>query len=68
MKKFIFMLSMTAVFMTMTACGNKSNTNAAEGTAETTEVANDDSPAMKLLNSVPFTEEGLKSMITTPEK
>lgn len=68
MKKIFFMLSMTAVFMTMTACGNKSNTNAAEGTAETTEVANDDSPAMKLLNSVPFTEEGLKSMITTPEK
>ena len=68
MKKIIFMLSMTAVFMTMTACGNKSNANTAEGTAETTEVANDDSPAMKLLNSVPFTEEGLKSMITTPEK
>ena len=68
MKKIFFMLSMTAVFMTMTACGNKSNANTAEGTAETTEVANDDSPAMKLLNSVPFTEEGLKSMITTPEK
>ena len=68
MKKFFFMLSMTAVFMTMTACGNKSNANTAEGTAETTEVVNDDSPAMKLLNSVPFTEEGLKSMITSPEK
>ena len=68
MKKIFFLLSMTAMFMTMTACGNKSNANAAEATAESTEVANDDSPAMKLLNSVPFTEEGLKSMITTPEK
>ena len=68
MKKIIFLLSMSAMFMTVTACGNKSNTNAAEATAENTEVASDDSPAMKLLNSVPFTEEGLKSMIKTPEK
>ena len=68
MKKIIFLLSMTAMFMTVTACGNKSNANAAEATAENTEVASDDSPAMKLLNSVPFTEEGLKSMIKTPEK
>ena len=64
MKKIIFLLSMSAMFMTVTACGNKSNTNAAEAT----EVASDDSPAMQLLNSVPFTEEGLKSMIKTPEK
>ena len=68
MKKIIFLLSMSAMFMTVTACGNKSNTNAAEATAENTEVVSDDSPAMKLLNSVPFTEEGLKSMIKTPEK
>ena len=68
MKKIIFLLSMSAMFMTVTACGNKSNANAAEATAENTEVASDDSPAMKLLNSVPFTEEGLKSMIKTPEK
>ena len=68
MKKIIFLLSMSAMFMTVTACGNKSNTNAAEATAENTEVASDDSPAMQLLNSVPFTEEGLKSMIKTPEK
>lgn len=68
MKKIIFLLSMSAMFMTVTACGNKSNTNAAEATAENSEVASDDSPAMKLLNSVPFTEEGLKSMIKTPEK
>ena len=53
MKKIIFLLSMTAMFMTVTACGNKSNANAAEATAENTEVASDDSPAMKLLNSVP---------------
>lgn len=68
MKKIIFLLSMTAMFMTVTACGNKSHASAAEATAENTEVASDDSPAMKLLNSVPFTEEGLKSMIKTPEK
>lgn len=68
MKKIIFLLSMSAMFMTVTACGNKSNTNVAEATAENTEVASDDSPAMQLLNSVPFTEEGLKSMIKTPEK
>lgn len=68
MKKIIFLLSMSAMFMTVTAWGNKSNTNAAEATAENTEVASDDSPAMQLLNSVPFTEEGLKSMIKTPEK
>lgn len=68
MKKIIFLLSMSAMFMTVTACGNKSNTNAAEATAENTEVVSDDSPAMQLFNSVPFTEEGLKSMIKTPEK
>ena len=70
MKKVLFLLSMTAVFMTMTACGNKSaNAAGGEATGEAAvEAIDDNSPAMKLLNSVPFTEEGLKSMITTPEK
>lgn len=49
----------------MAACGNK---NANSTTGEAVVEAQEDSPAMKLLNSVPFTEEGLKSMITTPEK
>ena len=53
----------------MTACGNKpaQNAESASETSEATET-NDDSPAMRLLNSVPFTEEGLVSMVTTPEK
>ena len=70
MKRVLFLLSMTAVFMTMTACGNKSaNAAGGEATGEAAvEAIDDNSPAMKLLNSVPFTEEGLKSMITTPEK
>ena len=37
MKKIIFLLSMTAMFMTVTACGNKSNANAADATAENTD-------------------------------
>ena len=66
MKKVLFSFAILAVAAMMTACGNKSAQNA-ESTGETTE-ANDDSPAMRLLNSVPFTEEGLVSMVTTPEK
>lgn len=50
----------------MAACGNKSANNA--GGEAAVEAVDDNSPAMKLLNSVPFTEEGLKSMITSPEK
>ena len=59
MRKIFFMFSMAAMLMGMTACGNKTNANAEENS--------DESPAMKLLNSVEFTEEGLVSMITTPE-
>ena len=59
MKKILFMFSMAAVLMGMTACGNKSN---ADASAENS----DESPAMKLLNSVEFSEEGLVSMIKTP--
>lgn len=69
MKKVLLSFAVLAVAATMTACGNKPAQNA-ESTSETSEAteANDDSPAMRLLNSVPFTEEGLISMVTTPEK
>ncbi|MBQ9677088.1 MAG: HEAT repeat domain-containing protein [Prevotella sp.] len=66
MKKVLFSFAILALAATMTACGNKSAQNA-ESAGEVAEV-NDDSPAMRLLNSVPFTEEGLVSMVTTPEK
>lgn len=66
MKKVLFSIAILAVAATMTACGNKSAQNA-ESAGEATEV-NADSPAMRLLNSVPFTEEGLISMVKTPEK
>jgi HEAT repeat protein len=59
MKKILFVFSMAAMLMGMTACGNKSN---ADASAENS----DESPAMKLLNSVEFSEEGLVSMIKTP--
>ena len=55
MKKVLLNFAVLAVAATMTACGNKPAQNA-ESTSEATE-ANDDSPAMRLLNSVPFTEE-----------
>jgi hypothetical protein len=58
MKKIYFLLSMALVLLGTTACGSK---------GESTEVAEEDSPAMQLLNSVPFTEEGLISMIKTPK-
>ena len=69
MKKFLMTIAIMAVSACMTAaCGNKSaNTGEASGEAAV-ESADDNSPAMQLLNSVPFTEEGLKSMIKTPEK
>ena len=69
MKKVLLSFAVLAVAATMTACGNKTAQNA-ESTSEASEAteANDDSPAMRLLNSVPFTEEGLVSMVTTPEK
>jgi hypothetical protein len=60
MKKVLLSIAIMAIAATMTACGNKQ--------AQNTESTSDDSPAMRLLNSVPFTEEGLISMVTTPEK
>ena len=67
MKKSLMTIAIMAVSVCMmAACGNKSANN--EGGEAAAVEANEDSPAMKLLNSVPFTEEGLKSMISTPEK
>ncbi len=60
MKKVLLSFAIMAIAATMTACGNKQ--------AQNTDSTSDDSPAMRLLNSVPFTEEGLISMVTTPEK
>ncbi len=60
MKKVLLSFAIMVIAATMTACGNKQ--------AQNTESTSDDSPAMRLLNSVPFTEEGLISMVTTPEK
>ena len=66
MKKAFLSFAIAAVAaVAMASCGNKSAQNA-ESTVEGE--ANNDSPAMRLLNSVPFTEEGLVSMVTTPEK
>lgn len=68
MKKLFFSIAILATSLcVMASCGNKSANNAG-GEAAVEEVADDNSPAMQLLNSVPFTEEGLKSMIKTPEK
>ena len=67
MKKSVMTIAILAVSACMmAACGNKSANNA--GGEAAVEAVDDNSPAMKLLNSVPFTEEGLKSMITSPEK
>ena len=60
----------------MASCGGKgantanASTNSANATStDAVEVTyEDDGRAMDLLNSVPFTEEGLVSMITTPER
>ena len=60
MMKVLLSFAIMAIAATMTACGNKQ--------AQNTDSTSDDSPAMRLLNSVPFTEEGLISMVTTPEK
>ena len=60
MKKVLLSFAIMAIAATMTACGNKQ--------AQNTDSTSDASPAMRLLNSVPFTEEGLISMVTTPEK
>jgi len=59
MKKLFFMVSTALVLLATTACNSKG-----EGAAEAD--SSDESPAMQLLNSVPFTEEGLVSMIKTP--
>ena len=68
MKKSLMTIGIFAMSVCMmAACGNKSANNAADGVAAV-EANDDNSPAMQLLNSVPFTEEGLKSMIKTPEK
>ena len=67
MRKSFFSIAMTAVVVcVMAACGNKGNA-ATTGEAEAAIESSDDSPAMKLLNSVEFTEEGLASMVKTPE-
>lgn len=63
MKKVLFSFAILAVAAVMVSCGNKSG-QAAESQEAT---AAEDSPAMQLLNSVPFTEEGLTSMIKTPK-
>ena len=59
---------MTISVYMMAACGNKNANNAEASGEAAVEAVDDNSPAMQLLNSVPFTEEGLKSMIKTPEK
>lgn len=55
MKKFLMTIAIMAVSACMmAACGNKSaNTGEASGEAAV-EAADDNSPAMQLLNSVPF--------------
>ena len=69
MKKSLMTIAIMGVSVCMMAsCGNKSVNNAEAAGEAAVEVADDNSPAMQLLNSVPFTEEGLKSMIKTPEK
>lgn len=69
MKKLFFSIAvLTTSLCVMASCGNKSANNTAGGEAAVEEVADDNSPAMQLLNSVPFTEEGLKSLVKTPEK
>ena len=68
MKKSLMIFAIMAVSVCMmAACGNKNAKNEAAGEFAV-EASDDNSPAMQLLNSVPFTEEGLKSMIKTPEK
>lgn len=75
MKKSILTFAILAASgCVMASCGNKSanTSNASTGShAANSEAAiatiEDDGRAMDLLNSVPFTEEGLISMVTTPE-
>jgi hypothetical protein len=68
MKKALFSFAIAMAATALVACGGKSANNA-EGEATTTEesaaATSDESPAMQLLNSVPFTPEGLQSMIKT---
>lgn len=63
MKKTILAMSMALALAAVTACGGKGSKDAAGSTN-----GQDESPAMQLLNSVPFTADGLKSMIKTAEK
>ena len=66
MKKSLMTIAIMAASVCMMAsCGNKSANASGEAGAEA--AADETSPAMELLNSVPFTEEGLLSMIKTPE-
>ena len=61
MKKALFSFAIAVAATALVACGGKSANNA-EGEATTTEeaaAASDESPAMQLLNSVPFTPRGL---------
>lgn len=63
MKKNILYAAIAFSLLTLNSCGG----NKSKAGAENVAAASEDSPAMQLLNSVPFTEEGLKSMIKTPE-
>lgn len=73
-KSFLTFAIFIALVCVMASCGGKgantananTNTNAA-GTEAVAVTYEDDGRAMDLLNSVPFTEEGLISMVTTPE-
>ena len=75
MRKFILTIAIFAAGVcVMVSCGGKgasqanASTNARVANAEAVEVTlEDDGRAMDLLNSVPFTEEGLVSMVTSPE-
>ncbi len=67
-KLFLSIVIMATSVCMMASCGNKAANTGTEGAEAAVEAADDNSPAMQLLNSVDFTEEGLKSMIKTPEK
>lgn len=65
MKKVLLSFAIIAATAELISCGNKPAQNA-DSAGEAVENS-DESPAMRLLNSVPFTEEGLISMVQTPE-
>ena len=67
-KLFLSIAILTTSVCMMASCGNKAANTGSESAEAAVEAADDNSPAMQLLNSVDFTEEGLKSMIKTPEK